>query len=207
MANQSAENSTDGDLGSGGALVMPDLTDAGGAVHHLAVGAGKDKNIYVVNRDSMGKFTPVGNNAYQEIDGVLSGGIYSMPAYFNNTIYFGPVGNSIMAFGISNALVSTTPTSQTGTSFSYPGATPGISANGTANAILWAVENTGSGGGGGPAVLHAYDAANLATELYNSNQAGARDHFTDNKFVTPTIANGKVYVGTPTGVIVFGLLP
>jgi hypothetical protein len=207
MANQSAENSTDGDLGSGGALLIPDFTDTGGAVHHLAIGAGKDTNIYVVNRDSMGKFTPVGNNAYQEIDRVLSGGIYSMPAYFNNTIYFGPVGNSIMAFGISNALLSTTPTSQTGSSFSYPGATPGISANGTANAILWAVENTGSGGGGGPAVLHAYDAANLATELYNSNQAGSRDHFTDNKFITPTIANGKVYVGTPTGVIVFGLLP
>jgi hypothetical protein len=202
MANQSNENSTDEDLGSGGALVIPDLTDTGGAVHHLAVGAGKDANIYVVNRDSMGKFTAAGNNAYQEIDGAVSGGIYSMPAYFNNTIYFGPVGNSIVAFGISNALLSTTPSSQTGSSFSYPGATPGISANGTANAILWAVENSGGAG-----VLHAYDAANLATELYNSNQAGARDHFSDNKFITPTIANGKVYVGTPTGVIVFGLLP
>ena len=112
-----------------------------------------------------------------------------------------------MAFGIANALLSTTPTSQTGSNFSYPGAAPGISANGTTNAILWAVENTGSGGGGGLAVLHAYDAANLATELYNSNQAGTRDHFADNKFITPTIANGKVYVGTPTGVIVFGLLP
>jgi hypothetical protein len=207
MANQSNENSTDEDLGSGGALVIPDLTDTGGAVHHLAVGAGKDTNIYVVNRDSLGKFTPAGNNAYQEIGGAVSGGIYSMPAYFNNTIYFGPVGNSIMAFGIANALLSTTPTSQTGSSFSYPGATPEISANGTANAILWAVENTGTMGGGGLAVLHAYDAANLATELYNSNQAGARDHFADNKFITPTIANGKVYVGTPTGVIVFGLLP
>src|SRR6266853_1390889 len=77
-----------------------------------------------------------------------------------------------------------------------------LDANGTANAILWAVENSG-----GPGVLHAYDAANLATELYNSNQAGIRDNFSDNKFITPTIANGKVYVGTPTGVIVFGLLP
>jgi hypothetical protein len=202
MANQNAENTTDEDLGSGGALVIPDLTDTGGTVHHLAVGAGKDANIYVVNRDSMGKFTAAGNNAYQEIDGAVSGGIYSMPAYFNNTIYFGPVGNSIVAFGISNSLLSTTPSSQTGSSFSYPGATPGISANGTANAILWAVENSGGAG-----VLHAYDAANLATELYNSNQAGARDHFSDNKFITPTIANGKVYVGTPTGVIVFGLLP
>ena len=207
MANQDFENTHDQDLGSGGGLVMLDTTDTGGAVHHLAVGAGKDANIYLVNRDSMGKFSPAGNNAYQEIDGAVSGGIYSMPAYFNNTIYFGPVGNSIMAFGIANALLSTTPTSQTGSSFSYPGATPGISANGTANAILWAVENTGSGGGGGLAVLHAYDAANLATELYNSNQAGTRDHFADNKFITPTIASGKVYVGTPTGVMVFGLLP
>jgi hypothetical protein len=201
MANQASENSTDQDLGSGGGLVMLDLTDSGGAVHHLAVGAGKDANIYVVNRDSMGKFSPAGGNAYQEIDGILSGSVFSIPAYFNNTIYFGPVGTSIKAFGITNAMLSTTPSSQTGVSFSYPGATPGISANGTANAILWAVENSGGAG-----VLHAYDAANLVTELYNSNQAGTRDHFSDNKFITPTIANGKVYVGTPTGVVVFGLL-
>jgi Immunoglobulin I-set domain/PQQ enzyme repeat len=201
-ANQAFENTHDQDLGSGGGLVMLDLTDNAGAVHHLAVGAGKDANIYVVNRDSMGKYAPGGGNAYQEIDGILAGSIYSMPAYFNNTIYFGPVGTSIKAFGIANALLSTTPFSNTGSSYSYPGATPGISANGTANAILWAVENSG-----GPGVLHAYDAANLATELYNSNQAGTRDNFSDNKFITPTIANGKVYVGTPTGVIVFGLLP
>jgi hypothetical protein len=201
-ANQDFENTHDEDLGSGGGLVMLDLTDNAGAVHHLAVGAGKDASIYVVNRDSMGKYAPGGGNAYQEIDGILSGSIYSMPAYFNNAIYFGPVGSSIKAFGISNALLSTTPSSTTGSSYSYPGATPGISANGTANAILWAVENSG-----GPGVLHAYDAANLATEFYNSNQAGTRDNFSDNKFMTPTIANGKVYVGTPAGVIVFGLLP
>jgi hypothetical protein len=97
----------------------------GGTVHHLAVGAGKDTNIYVVNRDSMGKFSPAGGNAYQEIDGILSAGIFSMPAYFNNTIYFGPVGNPIMAFAISNAMLSTTPASLTGSSFAYPGASPG----------------------------------------------------------------------------------
>jgi hypothetical protein len=202
MANQDFENSHDQDLGSGGGLVMLDVTDTSGTVHHLAVGAGKDANIYVVNRDSMGKYSPGGGNAYQEIDGILGGSIFSMPAYFNNTIYFGPVGTSLKGFGIANAMLSTTPSSHTGGTFSYPGATPGISANGTANAILWAVENAGGAG-----VLHAYDAANLATELYNSNQAGTRDHFSDNKFITPTIANGKVYVGTPTGVIVFGLLP
>jgi hypothetical protein len=203
MSNQDFENTHDIDLGSGGGLVLLDLTDSGGTVHHLAVGAGKDTNIYVVNRDSMGKFSPAGGNAYQEIDGIFPGsGVFSMPAYFNNTIYFGPVGNPIMAFGISNAMLSTTPASRTGSIFAYPGATPGISANGTTNAILWAVQNSGGAG-----VLHAYDAANLATELYNSNQAGTRDHFSDNKFITPTIANGKVYVGTPTGVIVFGPLP
>jgi hypothetical protein len=201
MANQDFENTHDLDLGSGGGLVMLDLTDSGGTVHHLAVGAGKDAIIYVVNRDSMGKFSPAGGNAYQEIDGGLSGTVFSMPAFFNNTVYFGPVGTSIKAFGITNALLSTTPSSHTGSSFSFPGATPGISANGTANAILWAVENSGGAG-----VLHAYDAVNLATELYNSNQAGTGDHFSDNKFITPTIANGKVYVGTPTGVVVFGLL-
>ena len=199
MVNQDFENTHDQDLGSGGALLILDLTDNSGAIRHLAVGAGKDANMYVVNRDSMGKFNPAGGNAYQEIDGI--GQVFSSPAYFNNTVYFGPVGTSMKAFGIANALLSSTPSSQTASSFAYPGVTPAISANGSTNAILWAVENSGGAG-----VLHAYDPANLATELYNSSQAGTRDNFSDNKFITPTIANGKVYVGTPTGVIVFGLL-
>jgi len=202
MFNQSAENSTDIDLGSGGALVLPDLTDSSGQTRHLAVGAGKDGNIYVVDRDSMGKFDPSANNIYQEIQNALAGGVFSMPAFFNNTVYFGAVGDSIKAFGISNAQLGSTPASQTANAFPYPGATPSISANGTGNAILWAVENAS------PAVLHAYDARNLATELYNSNQAsGGRDQFGGgNKFITPTVINGKVYVGTTTGVGVFGLL-
>ena len=202
MSNQSSENSSDEDLGSGGALVLPDLTDRSGNTRHLAVGAGKDGNLYVVDRDSMGKFNPSTNNIYQEIDGVLSGGVWAMPAYFNNTVYYGSVGNNIQAFSISHAQLGTTPTSQTNGQFEYPGATPSISANGTSNAILWAAENTD------PAVLHAYDATNLASELYNSNQAfNGRDQFgTGNKFITPTIVNGKVYVGTTNGVGVFGLL-
>ena len=98
--------------------------------------------------------------------------------------------------------LSTSPTSQSGNTFPYPGATPSVSANGTGNGIVWAVENAGT------AVLHAYDATNLANELYNSNQAASsRDHFgAGNKFITPMIANGKVYVGTTTGVGMFGLL-
>ena len=202
MFNTVQESDADEDLGSGGAMILPDLTDDQGQVHHLAVGAGKDSNIYVVNRDNMGKFNPNGNSAiYQEIDGVLPGGVWAMPAYFNNTVYYGSVSHPLKAFSISNAKLSTSPTSQTATSFTYPGTTPSVSANGTSNGIVWAIENTS------PAVLHAYDATNLSHELYNSNQAGSRDQFgPGNKFITPLIVNGKVFVGTQTGVAMFGLL-
>jgi hypothetical protein len=202
MSNQGAENGSDEDLGSGGALVLPDLTNSSNQTKHLAVGAGKDANIYIVDRDAMGKFNPNTNNIYEEIQGALAGSVYSMPAYFNNTVYYGAVGDNIKAFAISNAKLASTPTSQTGNTFGYPGATPSISANGTSNAILWVAEN------GGNAVLHAYDATNLTHELYNSNQAsGGRDQFgAGNKFITPMITNGKVYVGTTNGVGVFGLL-
>jgi hypothetical protein len=145
MFNQSAENSTDDDLGSGGAVVLPDLTDSSGHTRHLAVGAGKDAKIYVVDRDSMGKFNPSTHNIYQEIQNSLAGGVFSMPAFFNNTVYYGAVEDSIKAFGISNAQLASTPASHTANAFPYPGATPSISASGTRNAILWAVENASAG--------------------------------------------------------------
>lgn len=202
MDNEAAENGSDTDLGSGGALVLPDLSDGAGHTMHLAVGAGKDSNLYVVNRDSMGKFSANNSAIYQELPGQLPGGVWAMPAYFDGTVYYGSVGSPIQAFKITNAKLSATATARTSTSFAYPGATPSISANGASNGIVWAVENNS------PAVLHAYDAGTL-NELYNSNQAsGNRDQFgADNKFITPTIVNGKVFVGTPNGVAVFGLLP
>ena len=201
MAGTLAESSADEDLGSGGALLLRDVKDASGTVRHLAVGAGKDQTIYVVDRDNMGKFHPNGDQIWQEIPNGLGGPEFGMPAYFNGTVYYGAVGDAIRAFSLSNALIATSPSSQTATSFVYPGATPSISANGTANGIVWAVENSN------PAVLYAYDATNLAHELYDSNQAGMRDQFGNgNKFITPTIANGKVFVGTTNGVAVFGLL-
>jgi len=202
MSNEQSENSTDTDLGSGGAMVLPDLQDGSGNTLHLAIGAGKDTNLYVVNRDSMGKFSANNSDIYQELPGTLSGGVWAAPAYFNNTVYYGAVGNFIQAFSITNAKLSNSPTAKSSNSFPYPGATPSISANGTSNGIVWAVENSST------AVLHAYNAASLQ-ELYNSNQAtGGRDHFgAGNKFMTPTIVNGKVFVGTPNGVAVFGLLP
>lgn len=200
------ESNNDIDLGSGGAMLLPDLFDAGGTVHHLMVGAGKDKNIYVGDRDNLGKYNPANNDAlYQELTNALPNGAWSMPAYFNYAVYYGGVGDNLKAFTITDAKLGVTPSSESATTFAYPGATPSVSANGTSNGIVWALESaTGSA-----AVLHAYDATNLAKELYNSTQAaGGRDSFGNgNKFITPMIVNGKVYVGTPTGVAVFGLLP
>jgi hypothetical protein len=108
----------------------------------------------------------------------------------------------LKAFGIANAKLVPTPKSQSSTQFPYPGTAPSVSANGTANGIVWAHENTN------PAVLHAYDASNLAHELYNSNQApAARDQLgPGNKFITPTVADGKVFVSSGESVAIFGLL-
>jgi outer membrane protein assembly factor BamB len=131
----------------------------------------------------------------------LTGGIWGSPAYFNNVVYYGGQTDALKALPVTNALLATTPSSQSPTTFPYPGATPAISANGTSNGIVWAAEN------GTVGALHAYDATNLAHELYNSNQAGTRDQFgPGNKFITPMIADGKVYVGATNGVAVYGLL-
>ena len=200
-SNTVAESNVDEDLGSGGPLLLPDITDATGKTRHLAVGSGKDAIIYVLDRDSMGKFSVAQNSIYQQISGQLAGGEYAKPSYFNGTVYYGAVSDAVKAFPIAGGKLATSPSSKTAIQFPYPGATPAISANGTSSGILWAVEN------GSPAVLRAYDATNLATELYNSNQAsGGRDQFSGNKFITAMIANGKVFVGTPNSVAVFGLL-
>jgi hypothetical protein len=196
-----AQSNADSDFGSGGAMLLPDQVDAGGATRHLAVGAGKDGNLYVVDRDSMGRFDPAANHAYQVLTGALPGGVFAAPAYFNAAVYYGSVGSPLQRFALGAARLGATPSSVSSTSFRYPGTTPSVSANGGSNAIVWAVEN------GSPSVLHAYDAADLTRELYNSNQNAARDSLgPGNKFITPTIAAGRVLVGTTGSVAVFGLL-
>jgi hypothetical protein len=208
--NTNAESAADIDLGSGGPLLLPDQTDANGRVFHLIVGAGKDRNIYLADRDNMGKFNfanmPVDDsNIYQELRGAMAGQVYSTPAYFNGVLYYAADGDTLKAFPLTNAKLATTPSSQSAVTFSHPGPTPSISANGTQDGIVWALES----GLSNPGVLHAYDPANLAHEFYNNTQAAnGRDSFGNgNKFITPVIVNGKVYVGTQNGVAVFGLLP
>ncbi len=205
MYNTVTESNGDEDLGSGGAMVVPTFKDSSGVMHELVVGAGKDKNIYLANRTNMGKFNPNNNSQiYQELTGALAGSVFSAPAFDGKKIYYGSVGDTIKAFSFNaNGMLNATPESKTTTAFGYPGTTPSISGSSPKTLILWATENTS------PAVLHAYNANNLAIELYNSNQAsGGRDNFGNgNKYITPTIANGKVYVGTTNGVGVLGLLP
>jgi len=204
MYNTVQESDGDEDLGSGGAMLLPPMKDSKNKTWHLAIGAGKDSNIYLVNRNNLGKFNPNNDNAiYQEIDGALPGGIWSMPAYFNGSVYYGPESYNLLQYKFSQAKLGTTPTSSSATAFAYPGSTPGISADQTKNGIVWAIEHSGA-----PDVLHAYDASNLQNELYNSSQAsGGRDQFGfASHFGTPMIVNGKVYVGTTSNVTAFGLL-
>jgi len=193
------------ELGSGGIMLLPD--SAGSAAHrHLMVGAGKDTNIYLLDRDLMGRFNPARNDIVQQLDGALDGGVWAVPAYYNGAIYYSDVDQPLKRFALDAGLLSLTPTSQTAISFAYPGSFPSVSADGRASpdAILWAVESNVDLP---DAVLHAYLAADVSQELYNSEQApdGIDEFGAGNKFVTPTVADGKVYVATPSGVGVFGL--
>jgi hypothetical protein len=201
MAEEVSESSADIDLGSGGIMLLPDLADSSGTVRHLAVGAGKDKRIYVVERGSLGGFNSSYNDVWQQLDGALPGGVWATPAYFDGTIYYGDKHGTLKAFRIANARLRAQPSSQTATTFGYPGTLPVVSANGTSNAIVWTHENAAN------AVLHAYDATDLSIELYNSEQApnGADRFGAANKFIAPAVIDGKVFVGSESAVGVFGL--
>jgi hypothetical protein len=206
--NQGSLDGGDTDLGSGGTLLLPDQN---GANPHELVQVGKSGTIYVINRD---QFT-AGNLHYcntncnnmdaqiaQEIPGAV-GGLWSMPAYWNNSIYFLGVGDSLKSFSLTNGALPTSFSASSGSSFGYPGATPSISSDGNSNGIVWAVNTSG-----GAAVLNAYDPANGLASLYSSANQGSRDTAGSGvKFAVPTIANGKVFVGTQTELDVYGTLP
>jgi len=196
------EDGRDDDFGSAGPLLLPDLVDANNITRHLAVGAGKDGNLYVVDRDNMGQFNSATNNVYQQFQ-LTSGENHSSPVFFNNTVYICPTNSNLKAFPVSKALLATSPSSQSAHVFGSNGAVPSVSANGTAQGIVWALD-------WGAGILLAYDASDLTKELYDSNQAAAsRDHFSSvaGHFIAPMVANGRVYIGTKTTVAVFGVLP
>ena len=198
------------DLGSAGVLLLPEQS---GPYPHLAVTSGKDGHIYVLNRDSLGRYSErkADPQLVQGIAGQLRQQM-GTPAYWNGRVYFG-AGNSlgkdsIKAFAVRNGMLTTSPVSQTAASYHITRSTVSISANGHSDGIVWAV-NTDAYyyAHQGPAVLHAYDATNLARELYNSNQHFARDNPGQaSKFTVPTVANGKVFVGTANQLSAYGLL-
>src|SRR5260370_6908673 len=200
--NTKAEDSADQDFGSAGPLLLPDMVDASNTTRHLAVGAGKDGNLYVVNRDNMGQFNSTKNNIYQQFQ-LSSSENHSSPVFFNNTVFICPENNTLKAFPVSKALLATSPSSQSAHVFGSNGAVASISANSTAEGIVWALD-------WGAGILFAYDASDLTKELYSSTPAAStRDHFSPvgGHFITPMVANGRVYLGTKTTVAVFGLLP
>lgn len=196
--NYNELNNGDTDTGSAGVALIGD--EAGSSAHpHLMAGAGKEGRIYLLDRDNLGKLQAGSDSQIvQSIPGVI-GGLFGNPAYFNQTLYFCGAGDSLKAFPIANARMSSTPSSQSSVAFAFPGCVPTISANGTANGIVWVLDPAG--------VLRAYDSSNLGNELYDSNQNTARDALGSTvKFSVPTVVNGKVYAGTQKSLVVYGLL-
>ncbi len=200
--NQAALDAVDADLGSGGAILLP--AAVGNQAHpNLIVGCGKEGKIYLVDRDVMGGFQANTDSQIVQSLGGLIGGTWSTPAYFNHTIYYNGAGDVLKAFQVSNAHI-TGPTSSSTVGLGFPGATPVVSGLGTINGVVWLLQTDGYGSGS-PAILHAFDAKNVAIELYNSNQANGRDVLPPPaKFAVPTVANGKVYVGAQYVLSVFG---
>jgi hypothetical protein len=211
--DQGSLDSGDIDLGSGGVLLLPDQP-LGSPHQHLLLQAGKEGTLYLIDRDNMGHFNPNDDSQIvQSLRGALPG-LWGLPAWWNNNVYVagsGDVGGptdhlKAFAFDTASGLLSASPTSQSLISFASPGPTPSVSANGTANGIVWVLQNDQSQSSG-QSVLRAFDATDLSKELYNSQQNAARDNPGPAvKFTLPTVVNGKVYLGTQTQLSVYGEL-
>ncbi|HYL83436.1 MAG TPA: pyrrolo-quinoline quinone [Candidatus Angelobacter sp.] len=215
--DQASLDANDTDFGSGAATILVD--QPAGPVTHLVIGGGKQGNLFLLNRDNMGKFNSSSNNVIQTIN--LGNSIFATPVFWQNNLYVAGVGPlKQFVFSAATGKFNGAPLSQSSTNYRFPGATPSISSNGTVNGIVWALDNglycTPQSPGCGATVLHAYDATNLATELWNSSQAAGNRDLAGHavKFTVPTIANGKVYVGTRGNdstvlgeLEVYGLLP
>lgn len=196
----------DQDLGSAAPIILPD--SSGSVAHpHLVVGGGKTAPIYLVDRDNMGRFRFGNDNQIvQQFNGGPYGDRDVTPAFFNNTLYIMDGNGRLAGYTISNAQFNTTPMETPDGYDNKGGATACVSANGTSNAIVWALYNSGGETPTGPCVLRAYNATNLAQELYASDQIPSRDSAGSAvKFIAPTIADGKVYVGAQYSLTVYGL--
>lgn len=203
--DQQTLDANDSDVGSGGALLLPD--QPGAQYPHLLVQVGKEGTIDLINRDNMGGFHSGNDDQIVQTLPMIIGGIFGNPSFWNNNVYFGGIFNHLKSFSYNpqSQQLSTGPTSQSPEVYQFPGPTPSISSNGTSNGIVWVIETDNYGGGN--AVLRAYTAGNLATELYNSSQNLSRDNpGLAVKFTVPVVADGHVFVGAENQVSMFGLL-
>ncbi len=202
-ADQQNLEGGDTDHGSGGAAILLDQPST--APHqHLVIGGGKEGNFFLVDRDNMGgygaNFNPVDTNAVQKFS--EGNGIFSTAAFFNNALYIAGAGGHLksFAFNTTTGQFNAVQTSQSAGAFGFPGATPSVSAVGTTNGIIWAMDSgqycTAQSPGCGAAVLHAFDATQLSSELWNSSQSAGDKAGNAVKFTVPTVANGKLYIGT-----------
>jgi hypothetical protein len=205
-ADEATLEGNDADFGSGGAAILVDQPS--GPVLHLVIGGGKEGNLFLLNRDNLGH-----NNSTNQVVQTLSfgNGIFATAAFWNNALYLAGVGGPLkmFSFNATTGKFNSSLSSQSGSSYGFPGATPSISASGASGGIVWALDNRAYGTpccSNGPTVLHAYDATNVATELWNSSQGSGNTAGNAVKFTVPTVANGKVYVGTRSEIDVFGLL-
>ena len=201
--DQATDESLDKDFGAGGAAVLADIP-SGALTWQLVMGGGKDGTLYILDRTA-GNMGGLGDgNAWGYIN--VGHSIFSTAAFWNNSIYIVPAGGPLTSYGALIVPATgglTFPTQTNGVSpaggFHWPGATPSISATGTTNGMVWALDTsqycTPQSSGCGPAVLHAYDATSLV-EIWNSSTAAADAAGYAVKFAVPTVANGKIYVGT-----------
>jgi hypothetical protein len=208
MYDVTYEVNHDLDLGSGGLMLLPTLTDVNGIPRNLVIGAGKDMTIYLADTTNLGKYNSKADQIYQEVPDAYMGIQYASPTYFNGNLFYATTKDVLRVFQVQNAKIVPTPIATSKTALQLQGANLVVSANGTTQGILWAVENQGNA----TQVLHAYNADTFTngvlTELYNSTQApNNRDGFgVGDHFVTPMVINGKVYAGSANGIGVFGLL-
>jgi hypothetical protein len=194
-SDELTDEQTDHDFGSGGAAVLADLP-AGSPYTHLVMGGGKDGNLYVLNRDLLG-----GLGDPSAVQMLPQGhGIFSSGAYWNDNYYIASAGGPLNAYVLNTAQAQFSLGSTSTAIFGWPGGTPSISAAGAQAGILWVLNTnqycTKQSNGCGPAVLFAYDATNMANALWNSSLVSTDAAGNAVKFTVPTVANGKVYVGT-----------
>ena len=194
-SDQAADGGGDLDFGAGGAAVLADLP-AGSPIPHLLICGGKDSSLYVLNRDVLGG---LGDNvAVQKID--FGYRVYATGAYWNSNYYLSGNQGPLVEFVLNAAVPQMSQAATSSHVYGFGGSTPSISAAAAQNGIVWTLDNAqyclGNAPACGPVVLHAHDASNVATELWNSGTAAADAAGNAVKFTVPTVANGKVYVGT-----------